>query len=114
MKKRCAVSLWLGSFLIVSISPAADLKQSKFTQVVNDVRVMSVANSLEKPAAVQDVFNMPDLVRTGAVILKSFTGRSSFPATKSATVPGCINFIGGGNYGYMSGTKTQINAATLM
>jgi hypothetical protein len=66
MKKRSAVSLCLGSFLVVSISHAADLKQSKFTQVVNDVRIVSAANSSEKPAVVNTVFNMPDLVRTGA------------------------------------------------
>jgi hypothetical protein len=66
MKKQLAVSLYFGGFLVASIAHAADLKQSKFTQVVNDVRVISSANNLEKPAAVNEVFNMPDLVRTGA------------------------------------------------
>jgi hypothetical protein len=65
MKKPFALCLCLGSFLVVSICPAADLKQSKFTQVVNDVRVISAANNEEKPAAVNDIFNMPDYVRTG-------------------------------------------------
>ena len=65
MKKQFAAFLCLGSFPFVSVSPAADLKQSKFTQVVNDVRIVSAANSLEKPAVVNAVFTMPDLVRTG-------------------------------------------------
>ncbi len=65
MKKQLALSSFIGGFLIVSAGYAADLKQSKFTQVVNDVRVISAANNEEKPAAVNDIFNMPDLVRTG-------------------------------------------------
>ncbi|HXA80027.1 MAG TPA: FecR family protein, partial [Opitutaceae bacterium] len=66
MKKYFAVPSLLGSFLLVSLGHAADLKQSMFTQVVNDVQVVSAANSSEKPAVVNAVFNMPDLVRTGA------------------------------------------------
>jgi hypothetical protein len=66
MKKYFAVSSLLGSFLIASSGHAADLKQSKFTQVVNDVEVISAANSSQQPAVVNAVFNMPDLVRTGA------------------------------------------------
>jgi hypothetical protein len=65
MKKLFAVLPFLGGFLIFSAAHAADLKQSKFTQVVNDVRVISAVNNEEKPAAVNDIFNMPDLVRTG-------------------------------------------------
>jgi hypothetical protein len=65
MKKYFAVPSLLGSFLLVSLGHAADLKQSTFTQVVNDVRIVSAANSSEKPAMVNAVFNMPDLVRTG-------------------------------------------------
>jgi hypothetical protein len=66
MKKLFSVPSFLGSFLMVSLGHAADLKQSKFTQVVNDVEVVSATNSSEKPAVVNAVFNMPDLVRTGA------------------------------------------------
>ncbi|HXB01985.1 MAG TPA: FecR family protein [Opitutaceae bacterium] len=65
MKKPLAVGLCLGSLLVDCICPAADLKQSTFTQVVNDVRIVSAADSSEKPAMVNAVFNMPDLVRTG-------------------------------------------------
>jgi hypothetical protein len=65
MKKYFTVSSFLGSFLLVSLGHAADLKQSRFTQVVNDVRVVSLADSSEKPAVVNAVFNLPDLVRTG-------------------------------------------------
>jgi hypothetical protein len=66
MKKYFAVSSLLGGFLIGAFVHAADLKQSKFTQVVNDVRIVSAANNSETPAVINAVFNMPDLVRTGA------------------------------------------------
>src|SRR5579862_6284783 len=66
MKKLFAVSSYLGGFLVASIGQAADLKQSKFTQVVNDVEVISTADNSQKAAAVNDIFNMPDVVRTGA------------------------------------------------
>ncbi|MDB6024143.1 MAG: iron dicitrate transport regulator FecR [Verrucomicrobiales bacterium] len=44
---------------------AVDLKQSKFTQVVNDVKVVTLPDKTQKPAVVNDVFRMPDIVRTG-------------------------------------------------
>jgi len=44
---------------------AADLKQAKLTQVVNDVRIISAAGQGEKTAAVNDPFALPDLLRTG-------------------------------------------------
>jgi hypothetical protein len=66
MKKLFVIFWYLGSFLAVSLSHAADFKQSKFTQVVNDVWVVSAADSSQKFAAVNDLFTMPDLVRTGA------------------------------------------------
>ena len=65
MKKQLTIALYLGSFLVASTSPAADLKQAKFTQVVNEVEVISNKDSSEKFAAVNDVFHMPDLVHTG-------------------------------------------------
>ncbi|HXC03052.1 MAG TPA: FecR domain-containing protein [Opitutaceae bacterium] len=65
MKKPFFVCLYLGSILFACICPAADLKQSKFTQVVNDVRVISAVDNFEQPAVVNAVFHMPDLVRTG-------------------------------------------------
>jgi hypothetical protein len=60
-----AISWCLGGFLVVSVSHAADFKQSKFTQVVNEVRVISTVDDVEKPAVVNAIFTMPDLVRTG-------------------------------------------------
>ncbi len=42
-----------------------DLKQSKVTQVVNDVQIISAADQKEKTATVNDLFNMPDILRTG-------------------------------------------------
>ena len=65
MKNRLAISLCLGGSLVASISHALDLKQAKFTQVVNDVWVVSNEDDTEKFVRVNDLFNMPDLVRTG-------------------------------------------------
>lgn len=45
---------------------AIDLKQSKITQVVNDVEIISAASQSEKQAKVNDQFNIPDVLRTGA------------------------------------------------
>ena len=47
-------------------SQAVDLKQSKVTQVVNEVQIISAAAQQQKPAAVNDIFAMPDILRTGA------------------------------------------------
>ena len=61
-------SLLIGAsvaFAVVS-SPALDLKQSKFTQVVNDVQIISGADKSSKTAAVNDLFKRPDVLRTGA------------------------------------------------
>ena len=50
-----------------SLSPATaiDLKQSKVTQVVNDVQIISASDQSKKTAAVNDTFSMPDILRTG-------------------------------------------------
>lgn len=57
-------------FSLAFISPvltshAAAFKQSKVTQVVNDVEIISGADQTEKPAVVDDIFTMPDILRTG-------------------------------------------------
>ena len=64
MKKWIALVL-LGGFMSPLISSAIDLKQSKFTQVVNNVEIISAANKALHPAAVNDIFSMPDVLRTG-------------------------------------------------
>jgi hypothetical protein len=46
------------------ISSAVDLKQSKFTQVVNNVEIITADKALH-PAAINDIFSMPDVLRTG-------------------------------------------------
>jgi hypothetical protein len=43
-----------------------DLKESKFTQVVNDVQVISPADNSKHSAVVDALFKMPDVLRTGA------------------------------------------------
>jgi hypothetical protein len=43
-----------------------DLKQSRVTQVVNDVQIISAGQQTQKPAVVNDLFSMPDVLRTGA------------------------------------------------
>jgi ferric-dicitrate binding protein FerR (iron transport regulator) len=65
MKKLIALSL-SGCLAAASTSSAIDLKQSKLTQVVNDVQIISAADQTKKNATVNDVFNMPDILRTGA------------------------------------------------
>src|ERR1019366_5984530 len=46
-------------------SSAMDLKQSKFTQIVNDVQIISGADKTAKAAALNDLFKVPDILRTG-------------------------------------------------
>ncbi|HEX9047315.1 MAG TPA: FecR domain-containing protein, partial [Verrucomicrobiae bacterium] len=64
MKKSVALLSSLGCIL-ASPSHATDLKQSKLTQVVNDVQIISAANQNQKAAALNDIFAMPDILRTG-------------------------------------------------
>jgi hypothetical protein len=65
MKKTVLLILCLGCLSAVSTSRAIDLKQSKITQVVNDVHIISATDQSEKTATVNDVFTMPDILRTG-------------------------------------------------
>ena len=64
MKKWIALVL-LGGFMPPLISSAIDLKQSKFTQVVNNVEIISAADKARHAATVNDIFSMPDVLRTG-------------------------------------------------
>jgi len=64
--KNFAVPLLLAVVLLPLVSSGAlDLKQSTFTQVINDVQIISGADKTAKAAAVDDLFKTPDLVRTG-------------------------------------------------
>lgn len=65
MKKLTALSLCLIGLSASSALAAVDIKQSKVTQVVNDVQIISAANQQQKSAAVNDIFAMPDVLRTG-------------------------------------------------
>ena len=66
MKKLSTLFLCLGCLFAVSASQAAaDFKKSKVTQVVNDVQIISAADQKQKAATVNDVFTMPDILRTG-------------------------------------------------
>ncbi len=62
MKKLCTLVLLCG-LVLQSASGAVDLKQSKFSQVVNDVEIIS--SNTRHAAQVNDVFKMPDVLRTG-------------------------------------------------
>lgn len=55
----------LNCVLISHLCSAADLKQSKFTQIVNDVKVLEIASKQQKAAAVNEIFKTPDILRTG-------------------------------------------------
>ena len=66
MKQLFAFALVSGCALAAATTQAIDLKQSKVTQVVNDVQIISAADQKQKAASVNDTFSMPDLLRTGA------------------------------------------------
>jgi len=59
--------LCLGSVSAVFTSHALDLKQSKVTQVVNDVQIISAADQTKKDAAINDLLSLPDILRTAGV-----------------------------------------------
>ena len=63
--KKIIAAIFLGGLFFSWNSRAADLKESKFTQVVNDVQVIASDKSI-KPAAINGLFDMPDVLRTGA------------------------------------------------
>ncbi len=63
MKKLVAYIL-LGGFMLPCASRAIDFKQAKFTQVVNSVQVIT-PDQARHAAAVDDIFKMPDILRTG-------------------------------------------------
>ncbi len=65
MKNLAVLLVGLGCAAAVSTSHAIDLKQSKVTQVVNDVKIISAADQKTKSATVNDIFAMPDILRTG-------------------------------------------------
>jgi hypothetical protein len=54
-----------GALSLAYAGQTADLKQSKFTQIVNDVKVLAMPTKTQKPAALNDLFKMPDILRTG-------------------------------------------------
>ncbi|HEY3762267.1 MAG TPA: FecR domain-containing protein, partial [Verrucomicrobiae bacterium] len=63
MKKLCALVI-LAALVLQSAQGAVDLKQSRLTQVVNNVEIIS--SSTHHAAEVNDVFSMPDVMRTGS------------------------------------------------
>ena len=65
MKKFVIYLLLAGCVLPPASSRAIDLKQSKVTQVVNDVQIISAADKSTKPATVDAIFKVPDILRTG-------------------------------------------------
>ena len=65
MKRSIALSLCFTCLSVFSASRAADFKQSKITEVVNDVQIISAAGQAQTKAAVNDLFTIPDLLRTG-------------------------------------------------
>ena len=65
MKKFAIYPLLAGCLLPLASSGAIDLKQSKVTQVVNDVQIISAADKSTKAAKVDAIFTVPDILRTG-------------------------------------------------
>jgi len=64
MKKLCVLIAVLCGCILQSASGAVDLKQSRVTQTVNSVEIIS--SNTRHTAEVNDVFKMPDVMRTGA------------------------------------------------
>ncbi|MEN9574410.1 MAG: hypothetical protein RL514_2265 [Verrucomicrobiota bacterium] len=56
------------SLMLLTVAPlrGADLTESKFSQVIKDVKVVARQTETAAPAKVDDVFKSPDLIRTGA------------------------------------------------
>src|ERR1700744_2374219 len=65
MKNTVLFTLCVGCASAINVCHAIDLKQSKLTQVVNDVQIISASDQSEKHATVNDLFNMPDILKTG-------------------------------------------------
>jgi ferric-dicitrate binding protein FerR (iron transport regulator) len=63
--KKLLIFVLLGGFVLPSASLAIDLKQAKFTQVVNSVDVITPSDQARHAAEVNDIFKMPDVLRTG-------------------------------------------------
>ena len=64
MKSPIALSFCLSAVVIASSTHAADFKQSKITQVVNEVQIITV-DQTRINAEVDDIFKIPDILRTG-------------------------------------------------
>jgi FecR protein len=64
--KKLAFILCFGCLVAISANAATDFKKSKVTQVVNDVQIISAADQAKKSAVVNNIFAMPDILRTGA------------------------------------------------
>ena len=61
------ISTLLSLVLLTVVSlQGADLTESKFSQVVKDVKVVTRQTETAAPAKVNDLFKSPDLIRTGA------------------------------------------------
>jgi hypothetical protein len=65
MKRSIVLSLCFTCLTVFTASRAADFKQSKITQVVNDVEIISAADQKKVNAAINDIFMIPDILRTG-------------------------------------------------
>lgn len=61
-------TVWLAGWVIVGGVPtgaAMPLTESTFTEIIHEANVISTSNKAGAPARTQEVFRMPDLVRTG-------------------------------------------------
>ena len=65
IKKLAILVPGIGLLLTACPGRAMDLKQARLTQVVNDVQIISAAEQRQKAASVNDIFAIPDVLRTG-------------------------------------------------
>lgn len=97
MDKEQVVGL-CAALLVVANMAGAELKQAKFTQVVNQVRVLNEVQKVERQARTNDLFATPEILRTG-------------PASRAEMVAAdqTITRVGANTLFSFEGTKRTIN-----
>jgi uncharacterized protein YoaH (UPF0181 family) len=67
------LSLFTGLLVLNALQAAVPLTEAKFTQVINDVKVVGQATKAVHAARLADAFRTPDLLRTGTDSLAELT-----------------------------------------
>jgi FecR protein len=65
MKTKIALSFWIAGCCALARSATLPLTQSIFTEIINEANVVAAATETVTPARTNEMFRVPDLVRTG-------------------------------------------------